>query len=29
VLGANYPGSEWYTKAFKLMGIHAPGTRAS
>ena len=25
VLGANYPGSEWYDKAYKLMGKHAPG----
>ena len=25
VLGANYPGSEWYGKAYKLMGKHAPG----
>ena len=29
VLGANYPGSEWYDKAFKLMNEHAPGTTAS
>lgn len=29
VLGANYPGSEWYQKAFDLMGKHAPGTKAS
>ena len=28
VLGANYPGSEWYGKAFKLMQRHAPGTKA-
>lgn len=25
VLGANYPGSKWYEKAYKLMGKHAPG----
>jgi len=25
VLGANYPGSEWYEKAFRLMQDHAPG----
>ncbi|NCU13137.1 MAG: outer membrane protein assembly factor BamD, partial [Sphingomonadaceae bacterium] len=25
VLGANYPGSEWYEKAYKLMQKHAPG----
>jgi len=24
VLGANYPGSEWYEKAFSLMDRHAP-----
>lgn len=29
VLGANYPGSEWYKKAYDLMQKHAPGTRAS
>jgi outer membrane protein assembly factor BamD len=29
VLGANYPGSEWYQKAFELMNKHAPGTTAS
>ena len=29
VLGANYPGSVWYDKAFKLMNKHAPGTVAS
>jgi outer membrane protein assembly factor BamD len=29
VLGANYPGSEWYQKAFDLMQKHAPGTVAS
>ncbi|MFN4112722.1 MAG: outer membrane protein assembly factor BamD [Sphingomonadaceae bacterium] len=28
VLGANYPGSEWYTKAFKLVQRHAPGVTA-
>jgi outer membrane protein assembly factor BamD len=25
VLGANYPGSEWYQRAFDLMQKHAPG----
>lgn len=29
VLGANYPGTEWYEKAFALMNRHAPGTTAS
>jgi outer membrane protein assembly factor BamD len=29
VLGANYPGNEWYEKAFKLMNDKAPGTIAS
>ncbi len=29
VLGANYPGNEWYEKAFKLMNKYAPGTTAS
>ncbi|MEQ1541637.1 MAG: outer membrane protein assembly factor BamD [Novosphingobium sp.] len=29
VLGANYPGNEWYQKAFDLMNKHAPGTKAS
>ncbi len=28
VLGANYPGSKWYEKAYKLMQKHAPGTAA-
>jgi outer membrane protein assembly factor BamD len=28
VLGANYPGSEWYERAYKLMSKHAPGTKA-
>lgn len=28
VLGSNYPGSEWYQKAYALMQKHAPGTRA-
>lgn len=28
VLGSNYPGSEWYDKAYKLMGKHAPGVTA-
>ena len=26
VLGANYPGSKWYDKAYKLMQKNAPGT---
>jgi outer membrane protein assembly factor BamD len=29
VLGRNYPGSEWYQKAYALMQRHAPGTKAS
>ena len=29
VLGANYPGSEWYEKAFELVQDHAPGVSAS
>ncbi len=29
VLGANYPGSEWYQRAFNLMNKRAPGTTAS
>jgi len=29
VLGANYPGSQWYEKAYKLMQRHAPGTQTS
>lgn len=29
VLGANYPGNEWYRRAFSLMNRHAPGTQAS
>jgi len=29
VLGRNYPGSEWYEKAFQLVNKEAPGTRAS
>jgi outer membrane protein assembly factor BamD len=29
VLGANYPGSEWYERAFKLIGKHADGVKAS
>jgi outer membrane protein assembly factor BamD len=29
VLGANYPGNEWYEKAYKLMGKYAPGTTAA
>jgi len=28
VLGANYPGSTWYDKGFKLMQKYAPGTTA-
>ncbi|WP_296679008.1 outer membrane protein assembly factor BamD [Novosphingobium sp.] len=28
VLGSNYPGSEWYKKAFALMNKHAPDTKA-
>ena len=28
VLGTNYPGSEWYAKAYRLMGKHAPGVSA-
>ena len=29
VLGTNYPGSEWYQRAFELMQKHAPDARAS
>ena len=29
VLGRNYPGNEWYARAFELMNRHAPGTQAS
>jgi outer membrane protein assembly factor BamD len=29
VLGANYPGSEWYNRAFGLMNRHAPSNTAS
>jgi outer membrane protein assembly factor BamD len=30
VLGANYPGSEWYQRAYKLMQEHpAQGTPAA
>jgi outer membrane protein assembly factor BamD len=29
VLGRNYPGSEWYGRAFALMNKYAPGTQAS
>ena len=29
VLGANYPGSKWYDKAFELVQDHAPGVTAS
>ena len=29
VLGSNYPGSQWYSRAFALMNSHAPGTQAS
>lgn len=28
VLGANYPGNEWYQRAFDLMQKYAPGTKA-
>ena len=28
VLGSNYPGNEWYEKAYKLMQKHAPGVAA-
>ncbi|MGN6692283.1 MAG: outer membrane protein assembly factor BamD, partial [Sphingopyxis sp.] len=26
VLGANYPGSKWYERAYKLMQRHAPSS---
>jgi outer membrane protein assembly factor BamD len=29
VLGNNYPGSEWYQKAYRLMNSKAPGTNAA
>ena len=29
VLGANYPASKWYDRAYELMGKHASGTEAS
>ena len=29
VLGANYPGSEWYERAYKLVNKHAEGVTAS
>ena len=29
VLGSNYPGNEWYERAYKLMNDKAPGTTAS
>ncbi len=29
VLGANYPGNEWYQRAFNLMNKHAPNASAS
>ena len=29
VLGNNYPGSRWYSKAYRLMGKYAPDTKAS
>jgi outer membrane protein assembly factor BamD len=29
VLGRNYPGNEWYSRAFALMNKHAPGVQAS
>ncbi len=28
VLGANYPGSDWYKKAYRLMGKYAPAATA-
>ncbi|MEL6738870.1 MAG: outer membrane protein assembly factor BamD, partial [Pseudomonadota bacterium] len=29
VLGANYPGNEWYERAFKLVEKHASGVQPS
>lgn len=29
VLGKNFPGSEWYQRAYKLIGKHAPDAQAS
>ena len=29
VLGANYPGSEWYERAYRQMGRYAPATAAN
>lgn len=29
VLGENFPGSEWYSRAYKLVGKHAAGATAS
>lgn len=29
VLGANYPGSEWYQKAYDLVQRHAPNASAT
>lgn len=29
VLGANYPGTKWYERAYKLIGKHAQGVTAS
>ncbi|MFY8048172.1 MAG: outer membrane protein assembly factor BamD, partial [Erythrobacter sp.] len=29
VLGANYPGTEWYEKAYKLVQDNAAGVNAS
>ncbi|MEM8725397.1 MAG: outer membrane protein assembly factor BamD [Pseudomonadota bacterium] len=29
VLGANYPGTEWYEKAYELVEDHAPGVQPS
>lgn len=29
VLGTNYPGNEWYERAYKLMNKRAPGVKAS
>ena len=28
VLAANYPHSDWYKRAYRLMGKYAPGTKA-
>ncbi len=29
VLGANYPGNEWYQRVYKLMNRYAPGVTVS